>query len=118
MVVFRCDGCGKEMHKGTLRYTVDIDIRAAYDEIEISLLDLARDHRSELRALIERLRHREPSEIEEQVYKKLALDLCPACQKAFLQNPLRFHPEQGGEDGEINIDGFLRSLGYGENTET
>ncbi len=42
MIRFRCDGCGKEMKQGDLRYTVKIDVRAAYDQLEITLLDLVR----------------------------------------------------------------------------
>ena len=114
MITYRCDGCGKELPKEALRYTVSIDVRAAYDEIEVHLLDLVTDHRQEMLDLIERLKHRDPQEIEEQVYKKLSLDLCPRCQKAFLKSPLRFHPEQGGADKEIGVDAFLRSLGYGQ----
>ncbi len=110
MIVHRCDGCGREMKKGVLRYTVKIDVRAAYDELEIGLADLMRDHRAELLALIERLKNKSPQEIEETVYKGIRLDLCPACQRAYIRNPLRFHPEQG-EESDIDIDSFLRSLG-------
>lgn len=111
MVVHRCDGCGSEMLKGILRYRVKIDVRAAYDELEISLADLIRDHRAEMLALIEKLRDRDPREIEETVYKGFTLDLCPNCQRAYIKNPLRFHPEQAGPPSEIDIDSFLRSLG-------
>lgn len=113
MIQYKCDGCGAKLAKHALRYTVSIDVRAAYDEIEVGLGDLVRDHRAEIIALLEKLRHREPKEIEEQVYKKITLDLCPACQKAYLLDPLRFHPEQGGGGAKVDIDGFLRSLGYG-----
>ena len=112
MIAYCCDGCGKEMKKGDLRYTVRIDVRAAYDELEIGLSDLVRDYRAEMLALIDRLRHKDPKEIEETVYKGFQFDLCPSCQRAYIRDPLRFHPEQGSEpDHEIDIDGFLRSLG-------
>jgi len=113
MITYRCDGCGKILQPGQLRYTVKIDVRAAYDELEIGLNELVRDHRAEILELIERLRHKDPKRIEETVYKHLLLDLCPSCQKAFIRDPLHFHPEQGREDSEVDIDGFLRSLGYG-----
>ena len=102
------------MNEDDLRYTVTIDVRAAYNEIEVGLADLVRSHRQEILALIERLKHRAPKEIEEQVYKKIKLDLCPTCQQSFIRAPLRFHPERGTEDEEIDIDGFLRSLGFGK----
>ncbi len=113
MLKYTCDGCDKELRKGTLRYTVRIDVRAAYDEQEISMVDLVRSHRAEMLALIERLRDKDPKEIEETVYKCFELDLCPSCQRAYLQNPLRFHPEGGLKEAPVDIDAFLRSLGEG-----
>ena len=117
MIVYKCDGCGRKLSKNALRYTVSIDVRAAYNEIEVGLAELVRDHRQEILALIEQLKHRDPREVEEQVYKRITLDLCPACHAAFIRDPLRFHPEQGNQDAEIDIDGFLRSLGFGENSD-
>ena len=111
MIVHRCDGCGKEMRKGDLRYTVKIDVRAAYDTMEIHLADLVRDHRAEILSLIERMKDKDPKQLEESVYKSFSLDLCPLCQRAYIREPLRFHPEMGETDGEIDIDSFLRSLG-------
>ena len=113
MVTYRCDGCGVELAQNALRYTVSIDVRAAYDQLEVGLADLVRDHRAEIRALIERLRHKSVREVEETVYKCIKLDLCPSCQRAFIRNPLRFHPEQGAPESDIDIDSFLRSLGMG-----
>jgi len=113
MVTYRCDGCGVELAKDALRYTVSIDVRAAYDQLEVGLADLVRDHRAEIRALIERLKHKSAREVEETVYKSIKLDLCPSCQRAFIRNPLRFHPEQGAPESDIDIDSFLRSLGLG-----
>lgn len=114
MVIYRCDGCSRAMRETDLRYTVTIDIRAAFSEMQISLADLVRDHRQEMLELIERLKHRDPQELEDQVYRQVKLDLCPNCQRAYLRDPLHFHPEQGGRDTEIDIEGFLRSLGFGK----
>ncbi|HPG68535.1 MAG TPA: hypothetical protein PLO37_16945 [Candidatus Hydrogenedentes bacterium] len=111
MITYRCDGCGKELRRHALRYTVEIQVKAAYDKLEIGLVDLVQSHRAEMLDLIEKLRHRDPKEIEETIYKHIRLDLCPACQRAFIRSPLRFHPEQGGVDAEVDIDSFLRSLG-------
>lgn len=116
MVLYQCDGCGAELPRQALRYTVTIDVRAAYDEIEVHLADLIRDHRAEIQALIERMRGRDPIEVEEQVYKRFDLDLCPACHRAYLRDPLHFRPGADRED-DIDIDGFLRSLGFGKTRE-
>jgi len=99
------------MKKGQLRYRVKVDVRAAYDELEIGLADLVKNHRAEMIKLIEQMRNKDPREIEETVYKNFSLDLCPTCQRAYIRNPLRFHPEQGAPESDINIDAFLRSLG-------
>jgi hypothetical protein len=113
MISYHCDGCGKELSSTSLRYTVKIDVRAAYDTVEVGLQELVRDHRAEMIKLIEAMKDQNPAEIEETVYKGLKLDLCPSCQRAFINDPLRFHPEQGSPSA-INIDDFLRSLGYGK----
>ncbi len=113
MITYRCDGCGREMAKDALRYTVKIDVRAAYDELEIHLADLIRNHRAEILALIERLKDKDPREVEESVYACLKLDLCPSCQRTFIRDPLHFHPEQGAPAPEMDIDDFLRSLDLG-----
>jgi hypothetical protein len=110
------------MNKGDLRYTVSIDVRAAYDTLEISLADLARDHRQELLDLISQLRNKQPKKLEEQIYKCISLDLCPPCQARYIQAPLDFHkatpapqdPEPESADAPVDIDSFLRSLGFGE----
>ena len=113
MVRYTCDGCGKGLEKNALRYTVKIDVRAAYDQMEVGLMELVRDHRADMLALIEKLKHQRPEQIEETVYKNLTLDLCPSCQRAFIRDPLRFHPEQGTPESDVNIDQFLRQLGFG-----
>lgn len=117
MITHRCDGCGADLPRGALRYSVSIAVRAAYDEIEIGLMDLVRSHREEILRLIERLKHRDPKEIEEQIYKGFNFDLCPTCQQAYLRNPLDIVPDARRPDEEIDIDGFLRSLGFGSVTE-
>ena len=116
MISYHCDGCGQELSPTSLRYTVKIDVRAAYDTLEVGLHELIRDHRAEMVELIESLKDKNPGEIEETVYKGIKLDLCPSCQRAFIDDPLHFHPEQGSESA-IDIDGFLRSLGYGKKEE-
>src|SRR5690606_4516213 len=117
MIWYVCDGCGKRMDRKALRYTVNIEVRAAYEQLEIGLSDLVRDHRQEILRLVEAMRHEKAEDLEAQVYKRLALDLCPACQRNFTAQPLRFHPEGGAAEGPVDIDAFLRSLGYGAGPE-
>lgn len=117
MITYHCDGCGRVIAQKDLRYTVEINVRAAYDKLEVGLSDLVRDHRSEILALIEQMKNRPISELEEGIYANIKLDLCPACQRAYIRNPLRFHPEQSHKAGDdIDIDAFLRSLGLDQET--
>ena len=113
MISYHCDGCGREIPQNALRYTVRIDVRAAYEELEVGLMELVRDHRDEILRLIKGMESKSPEDIEESIYKGLKLDLCPGCQRAYVRAPLRFHPEAETMGEEIDIDGFLRSLGYG-----
>ncbi len=113
MISYHCDGCGQEILQNALRYTVRIDVRAAYEDLEVGLMELVRDHRDEILRLIKGMESKSPEDIEESVYKGLKLDLCPGCQRAYVHAPLRFHPEGEAPAEEIDIDGFLRSLGYG-----
>lgn len=118
MVTYRCDGCGKELKQRALRYHVTIDVRAAYDKLEVGLMDLVRDHRAEILSLIEAMKERDPRELEETIYKCIELDLCPPCQRAFIRDPLHFHPERGGTPPSFDVDAFLRSLGIpGDDTD-
>jgi len=111
--MYQCDGCGASIPRKALRYQVTIDVRAAYDTLEVSLWELFRDHRRELEELVARLDKTETAELEEQVYKKMVLDLCPECQRRFVRGPLRFQAEQPAEGPPADIDAFLRSLGFG-----
>lgn len=114
---YHCDGCGRRMAETDLRYTVTIDVRAAYSEIEVGLAELVRDHRQEILDLLDQLRRRDPVEVEEQIYKRMKLDLCPRCQKIFIADPLRFHPGGRPKEHEADIDVFLRSLGFGKGAD-
>ena len=111
MLIYHCDGCGKDIPPKTLRYTVTIDVKAAYDTVEIGLSELLQDHRKEILKLIQQLESQSADEVESSVFKRLTLDLCPSCQRAYLKNPIHFHPEQSPPKTDLDIDAFLRSLG-------
>ncbi len=110
MITYHCDGCGKDIPPKSLRYTVTIDVKAAYDKKEIGLAELVQDHKKEILDLIEQLESKSADEVESSVFKRLKLDLCPSCQRAYLKNPIHFHPEQAPPKTDLDIDAFLRSL--------
>jgi hypothetical protein len=111
--MYKCDGCGAAIPRQTLRYQVTIDVRAAYDTLEVSLWDLLQDHRRELEELVAQLDKAGTKDLEEQVYKKMVLDLCPECQRKFISSPLRFSADEPTDRAPTDIDTFLRSLGFG-----
>ncbi|MBM4036338.1 MAG: hypothetical protein FJ291_31775 [Planctomycetes bacterium] len=90
-----CDLCGAALLAGEpVRYEVRIQVYAAYDPLELTPDDLARDHRAEIRALLERLQDADPAELEESVYKDFRFDLCMACQRRYVRAPLPRPREQ------------------------
>lgn len=88
MITHLCDRCGQPLEKGQLRYTVKIQVVAAYDELEISGKDLWKDHKQEILQLIEQTRQMSEEELMREVYVELKFDLCRDCQQAYLQQPL------------------------------
>lgn len=89
MTGFCCDRCGKPLLVDEeVRYVVDVRVYAAYDPMEITSDDLAADRRDEIRELTQKMREMDPKELEEQVYKRFTLELCPACQREYLKHPL------------------------------
>ena len=117
MVKYVCDNCGAQMQAGELRYQVKIEVQAAYDEMTISLLDLVRDHKPSLEKVVQALDDADVDELEAQVYKQIKLDLCPKCQRRFITAPLHMNGEATDGAPAVDIDTFLRSLGYGESDE-
>ena len=93
---FCCDMCGKPLLVDSdVRYVAKIEVFAAYDPMELTADDLKQDHLKAMRELAQTLAKADPVELENQVYKSFAFDLCPTCQKQYLKNPL---PPASGEE--------------------
>jgi len=90
MVHYTCDVCGKPLLLDEqTRYVVKIEVFAAYDPMELTEEDLEQDYLEEIAELVERMKDIDPRKLEEGVYKSFRFDLCPACQKEYLKDPLR-----------------------------
>ena len=84
-----CDRCDATLLLDSdVRYLVRIDVYAAYDPLEITRDDLERDFEAEMRDLIASMEARDPQELQDEVHRRFEFDLCPACQKRFLRDPL------------------------------
>ena len=93
MDTFTCDMCGKVLLADEdTRYIVKIEVFAAYDPLELTEQDLERDRAAEMARLLEALEAADPAALEAQVYKSFRFDLCPACQKKYLAQPLPGNP--------------------------
>lgn len=84
-----CDGCDRPLLlESDVRYEVRIEVKAAYDPMELTDEDLARDHTADLARLIAKLDHITEQEAMDQVYRTFRFDLCLPCQRRYLEQPL------------------------------
>jgi hypothetical protein len=88
MVTIICDRCGQPMDKGQLRYVAKIQVFAAYDPLEISFDDLTKDTRAEIRKLLKQMEGKSEEELMKEVFVAFEFDLCPACQREYVREPL------------------------------
>lgn len=88
MVTRICDRCGQPIETGALRYVAKIQVFAAYDPLEISFEDLTRDYSTEIKRILEECKDLTEEELMRGVYVDFAFDLCPACQKAYVRDPM------------------------------
>jgi hypothetical protein len=102
---FTCDVCGKNLLiDEDVRYEVKIEVKAAYDPMELTDEDLKKDYRKEIAELLRRMKTMDPQALEDQVYKLFHFDMCPACQLRYLRNPLGTRPP-GGSTCPANTEG-------------
>jgi hypothetical protein len=81
-----CDGCGGELLAASeVRYEVRIEVKAAYDPLEISAEDLQKDYRAEIARVLRQLEGLSVTEAQNQVHRAFDFDLCPTCQRRYLR---------------------------------
>ena len=84
-----CDLCGQALlAKSEVRYEVRIEVKAAYDPLEVTEDDLAQDLRAEIARIIRQLEGISEEEAQNEVYRQFEFDLCAACQKRYVKEPL------------------------------
>ena len=83
-----CDRCGNGLLlDAPVRYEVRIEVKSAYDPMELTQEDLA-NAKSELKDLLEKLKTYPADRAQDDVYREFRFDLCATCQRKFLENPL------------------------------
>src|SRR5688572_10541892 len=84
-----CDLCGRLLlTESDARYEVTIDVKGAYDTMEVSQTDLNRNFREEIAKILRRLEGLSAEEALNQVCRRFEFDLCSSCQVRYTQKPL------------------------------
>ena len=84
-----CDRCGEGLLiQENVRYVLTLEVTAAYDPLEITSEDLKQDLAAEIEEVIQDVSARSAADLEREIHHRARYDLCGACQKAFLKNPL------------------------------
>jgi hypothetical protein len=74
-----CDGCGEALLTDSeVRYEVRIEVKAAYDPLEISAEGLEKNYRVEIAKVLRQLEGLSVTDAQNQVYRAFDFDLCPA----------------------------------------
>jgi hypothetical protein len=82
-----CDNCGGALLTDSeVRYEVRIEVKAAYDPLEISAEDLEKDYRTEIAKVLRQLEGLSAAEAQNQVYRAFDFDLCVACQRRYIRS--------------------------------
>lgn len=88
MIKTFCDLCGREIKSKTIHYELRIEIKAAYETLEINLADLLKDHAEEIESLVHEMEEADPQQLQDDVYKAFHFHLCRACQQQYISSPL------------------------------
>jgi len=84
-----CDGCGEPLLlDADVRYVVKIEGYAAYDPLEITKSDLARDLDGEMRDALRSLEGKSAEEAQDEVHRTFEIDLCARCWQSYVKDPL------------------------------
>lgn len=82
MIKYVCDRCSAMIEDSKARYSLRVELFAAYDILKLTGEDLSpdRDLRHEIALLIRQLEKEDPKRLTDQVYYVLEKDLCPRCR--------------------------------------
>ena len=91
-----CDRCGQLIEDRALRYIAKIQVYAAYDPLNIDFEDMTRDHTNEIKEILKRCEDLTEEELMQDVYVDFQFDLCRACQRSYIKDPLPAADGAGG----------------------
>ena len=88
MIHYTCDCCKRPLDpENDLRYVVKMEVYASLDTADDGL-DGDEDHLQEIQDILERMDEIEDERLGDDVYQQFRFDLCSACRKRFIKNPL------------------------------
>jgi len=83
---YKCDLCGRKIARN--RYLVRIASYAAYDGLEIGILDLTRNFRKEMRDLLGKIKKTSKRKLEKDICAGFEFSLCKKCRDSYIRDPL------------------------------
>ncbi len=86
MLHFSCDLCGQQL--GDQRYVAKLEVFPAFDPDAIEEEDLDGDHLQEIAQSLQEMEENGQHEIDDCESKEFRFDLCPACQRKYVRDPL------------------------------
>lgn len=88
MITHLCDRCGRPIESKEVRYVAKIQVFAAAGLLEISDEELQEDHTEEMDRLLKQCAGMTEEQLMHDVFVEFRFDLCRACQRAYIVNPL------------------------------
>jgi len=88
VIRFECDRCGESLEANDAgRFIVKLEVYAAAGPVELDLAATG-NSASELTELLQQLREADADEVEDQTYRSFRFDLCDACRRILIADPL------------------------------
>lgn len=88
MIRYECDMCGAAMvANDAQRYIVKMEVFAAAGPVDLDTLKSG-DPEAQLADVLETLRQADPDEVENQTYRAFRFDVCNACRRKLIDQPL------------------------------
>ncbi len=88
MIRYECDKCGRAMAANDRqRYIVKMEIYAAADHLDLDA-DAPADPARAMAEVLDELAAADPDEVEDQTYRAFRFDVCDACRRKLLKQPL------------------------------
>ncbi len=89
MIHYACDRCKRVIDpEDDVRYVVRLEVQAIMGSLEMDDDPDDHDHLLEVHEILERIEDEESDLVGDDIYQHRRYDLCPACYRKFMQNPV------------------------------